>query len=297
MYAHNRIVRVVSVIPVLTVLGVYAFEWYAYNFVVVLRMHGRSADGITPAVIFWAVSFNAAWFLAIWSYLRCCVSEPGLIPNDWHVLENGIAEIRPNDSWNPGRPTGCRHCQQSRPERAHHCRICGRCILRMDHHCPWIGNCVGFNNHKYFILMNMYGALSCWLVVYSTASQLISMVFRSSLVGLKVPKVSSEDGLVFSLAGVIAIACGISLSMLFIAHVVLMANNITVLEMGFFGTNPYNSGPWGNAQQLLGAPDFTWLLPVRPAKPLCDGLSFPTVDPPELATRIGLGIEDSDGSV
>jgi hypothetical protein len=31
----------------------------------------------------------------------------------------------------------------------------------MDHHCPWVGNCIGFKNHKFFILLAIYGCLGC----------------------------------------------------------------------------------------------------------------------------------------
>eukprot|EP00913_Durusdinium_trenchii_P029966 g28080.t1 len=41
MYANNTLIRVVSVGPVLLVLGIFFFEWYAFNFVFMLRGLGR----------------------------------------------------------------------------------------------------------------------------------------------------------------------------------------------------------------------------------------------------------------
>lgn len=61
----------------------------------------------------------------------------------------------------------CNTCTRYKVERSHHCRLCGRCILKMDHHCPWLANCIGYNNYKFFLLTQLYGFLSSFLILLS----------------------------------------------------------------------------------------------------------------------------------
>lgn len=64
---------------------------------------------------------------------------------------------------NINEKTYCKKCLCYRPYRAHHCSVCNVCIRQMDHHCPWISNCVGESNHKAFILLLGYSALSSFI--------------------------------------------------------------------------------------------------------------------------------------
>eukprot|EP00927_Polykrikos_kofoidii_P079838 TRINITY_DN76675_c0_g1_i1.p1 TRINITY_DN76675_c0_g1~~TRINITY_DN76675_c0_g1_i1.p1 ORF type:complete len:304 (-),score=34.81 TRINITY_DN76675_c0_g1_i1:46-957(-) len=294
MHARNRLVRVASAVPVLVVTGVFCFEWYVYNFIAVLRFHGRTAGGISVNVGFGSVVFNATWLLAVWSFLRCSLTEPGFVPEDWHLFSSKAAVARSCRGWQPGSPTSCRHCNENRPERAHHCKICGRCVLRMDHHCPWIGNCVGFRNHKYFILMTFYGALSCIIFVSIAASQLRTVIETAlRLVSSRDALFTTNDNILLSVGGLIATAFGISLSMLFFAHLWLLAKNLTSVEVSYDGSNPYNLGAKRNVQEMLGAPNIAWLLPLLPARPMSDGLSFPTRDSLEMASSLGRCTRDA----
>lgn len=50
----------------------------------------------------------------------------------------------------------CLDCDCYRPPRAWHCSTCDICILKRDHHCTFLACCVGYNNHRYFILITFY---------------------------------------------------------------------------------------------------------------------------------------------
>lgn len=289
MFAKSRWVRVVSGIPVLAIAGLFGFEWYAYNIVYAFGMLGVW-EGEALIFGFARVSaFNAAWLLALWSFARSSLTDPGLIPDEWRsfikdwegwLSRTGGAPANPAavaGHWEPRLSTYCDRCKERRPERAHHCAICGRCVLRMDHHCPWIGNCVGFKNHKYFILMTFYGMVACLIFVLTALPQLQGMLFGSSRSPSAVGKALSTEGMmIFSLGAVLASSFCLALGALFFSHCFLLLTNLTSIEVGNWGRNPYALGPLANAKQVLGSPDLAWVLPVPPLRPLSDGLSFPT---------------------
>jgi len=267
----------------LAIVALFSFEWYVYNVLYVLPMleHWEGND------LYFKLArtglFNMLWILAAWSYARSALSDPGMIPEDWlkyvHELESlaGQGDAGERKGWSARGTTVCGNCNKKRPQRAHHCSICGQCVMRMDHHCPWIGNCVGFKNHKYFILMTFYGMLACGVFVLTAMPQLKGLLFgtpriRGSLGYL----LSSRQLMYFSLGAVLAASFSLALGALFLSHCWLLITNLTSIEVGFFGRNPYSIGWLDNAQQVMGAPDLTWLLPVPAAKPVSDGLSFPT---------------------
>jgi hypothetical protein len=54
----------------------------------------------------------------------------------------------------------CRVCRCLKPERTSHCRRCDLCIPRMDHHCPSLETCVHYTNHKQFLLLFFWTAVT-----------------------------------------------------------------------------------------------------------------------------------------
>mmetsp|Transcript_4174 Transcript_4174/g.10031 ORF Transcript_4174/g.10031 Transcript_4174/m.10031 type:complete len:310 (+) Transcript_4174:52-981(+) len=283
MYAKKRWITGVSIIPMLAIVALFIFEWYAYNVIFVLSMSKRWEGDEMYLKFVRTVFFNVLWFLAAWSYARSALSDPGLIPDDWlkymHELENlttdGSAQER--NGWSSRGASLCSHCNQKRPQRAHHCSICGRCVMRMDHHCPWIGNCVGFKNHKYFILMTFYGMLACAMFVLTAMPQLKGLLFGTPRIrGALALELRGRSMMYFSLGAVLAASFCLALGALFLSHCWLLFTNLTSIEVGFFGRNPYSIGWMENAQQVMGSLDLSWVLPVPPAKPVSDGLSFPS---------------------
>merc|ERR1719384_1383734 len=81
---------------------------------------------------------------------------------------------------------------------------------------------------------------------------------------------------VFSLAAVLSASFCIALGALFFSHAWLLFQNLTSIEVGNFGRNPFCLGFLPNAEQVCGAADMAWILPVPPVHPLTDGLAFPT---------------------
>jgi len=167
--------RWISVGTMLACLLVFTYIGVVYNFVFLGRI--LPAVGKSWLVPFLTVAFNTLFTLAMWSYFRAHCSDPGRVPERWHsFIQNVsphlvIAPARPE--WQPGKATKCKKCDNERPERAHHCMICQHCVLRMDHHCPWIANCVGYLNHKYFLLLAIYGCLGCTVGFVSILPELV----------------------------------------------------------------------------------------------------------------------------
>mmetsp|Transcript_68796 Transcript_68796/g.174819 ORF Transcript_68796/g.174819 Transcript_68796/m.174819 type:complete len:311 (-) Transcript_68796:71-1003(-) len=291
MYARNPLIKVVSLIPVFAVVGLFCFEWYVYNVVFVLSQMETWVGSSLYLNLARTSMFNALWLLAAWSYTRSSLTDPGLVPDEWlnFVREMdtlGQERSSSHHGWHTRGATLCNHCQHKRPERAHHCSICGRCVMRMDHHCPWIGNCVGFKNHKYFILMTFYGMLACGCFVFTAVPQVKGLLFGT--VGTRQVLgygASARDLMMFSLAAVLAASFSLALGALFVSHCWLLMTNLTSIEVGYFGRNPYSVGIGENAQQVMGRFDVSWLLPIPSSQPLSDGLAFPSKDMGSTSSR------------
>jgi hypothetical protein len=151
-------------------ISVFLYEGFAYNFVFLGRI--LPAAGKMAFVIPYMLVFNAFWALSIWSYLAAHTADPGAVPKRWqefvHSAGDALPIAPPRPEWQPGKATFCKKCDIPRPERTHHCLVCGICVLRMDHHCPWINNCVGYNNHKYFLLLGMYACITSIIALLTT---------------------------------------------------------------------------------------------------------------------------------
>jgi palmitoyltransferase len=156
--------RCISRVTMGVCIAIFIYLGLVYNAVFLSRaLPASGKDYLVPIL---GVIFNTLLALTVWSYLRAHLADPGRLPNSWsqfvQKLGPDLVVVSARHEWQPGKATSCKKCNFPRPERSHHCTICQTCILRMDHHCPWIGNCVGFKNHKFFLLLAMYGCAGCF---------------------------------------------------------------------------------------------------------------------------------------
>jgi len=156
-------------------ISILLFEGVAYNWTFLWRI--LPAVGKEMYITLFTIVFNVVWGLATWSYFAAHTADPGAVPKRWQEFVRSIGDTLPiapaRPEWQPGKATFCKKCDVARPERAHHCLICDVCVLRMDHHCPWINNCVGFNNHKFFLLLGIYACLASFLAVATSLPELV----------------------------------------------------------------------------------------------------------------------------
>lgn len=268
-------------------LGVFLFEALTYNLIFLARV--LPAAGKQSLAIPFGLLFNAAWAMALWSYLKAHLSDPGRVPDQWYEFAEtcgtNLNVVPSSPGWHVGQATICRHCKRPRPERAHHCKVCGICVLRYDHHCPWINNCVGFRNHKFFLLTGCYVWLTAILALVTSAPEVVELL--AACWGSAAPLPSNEAVLFFA-ASIVSLSIAALLSSLLFAHLPLAAENLTSVEVNYFDheeddmkedppENPFDQGSKAkNLEQLFGSYDATWFLPLEPRRPLCDGVLFPS---------------------
>jgi len=271
MFSQHVASRSVARFTVIVVAALYLAEWYIY-------------DVICHPQIGWAILFNCSFLLAIISYLQAALTDPGTVGcpewKKWESSRTGSAGPTVHESelagkkrgWAPGEPSTCETCKKTRPERAHHCSLCGVCVLRMDHHCPWVGNCIGWRNHKYFLLLNLWGAVSCllWLLTLRKPDTLAALSLFMEHPDASVSSIIPLVGVIvtfvlFTVTGGMCTYC-----------FAMAARNVTAIEEMFKGENPYSyESSFDNMCQLLGPLDWRLLLPVPPVRGLSDGTSFP----------------------
>lgn len=293
-------------------IGYCVFEALVYNCVFLGRVLPQLDSG--SRVVPYATAFNVAWLLAMWSYTRALLADPGVVPRKWTRFAEDAGDSLPvvpaRLQWQPGKATMCTACKRPRPERAHHCAVCDVCILRFDHHCPWITNCVGFRNHKFFLLVNIYGWLAAAIGLGTSLPHLHEV--SSSLLAhghQGVPDdIAFADKVLFLVFGVFALVGLLLLGPVLYVYLGLATRNLTKLESlnDELCRNPYDrGGATANLAQLFGAFGLDWLLPVSPRRPLSDGISFPMMgerfltewqDPEELTCSLSLPTPQAETS-
>jgi len=224
------------------------------------------------------VPFNMMWLLSIWSFGKAWATEPGVMPPRWRVFVTSCGMTLPvlpsRKEWQPRKATMCSKCRFPRPERAHHCAVCNQCVMRYDHHCPWINNCVGFRNHKFFLQLSVYTWILGFMMLMSIAPQLpqcfTAMGRATDPYGLR--------GSVIIVLMLLGLAVCLLLSVILNYHVPLAIRNLTSVE-DFYDNmpNPYDQGgTMANLSQIFGEFGPDWFVPIRPLRPVSDGISFRT---------------------
>ena len=211
-----------------------------------------------------SISFHLITALAIISYYRGVVSDPGSIPDTAEWEKENIAK----------KQEGLRFCSREKkykPERAHYCSAIERNVLKMDHYCPWLANCVGFFNHKFFMLFILYATIATGWTTISTAHLL-----AVSSAGLLTKAKALSAAQVFFLTEGLCISSLIALILTPFTgfHFWLVARNQTTLEYCEKANAKvsYSGGFFYNFSQIFGKNPLLWFLPVQTVEG--PGLSF-----------------------
>jgi len=268
-------------------LSCFIFEGAAYNIIFLGRI--LPAVGKDALVVPFGIIFNIVWGLALASYARAHLADPGRLPKRWeefvHSVGEGLPVAHPRPEWQPGQATFCERCGIPRPERAHHCAACKICVLRMDHHCAWIDNCVGFKNHKFFFLLVIYACLASIIALVTSLPELILCIIHLTGIenGLgfspveRLHNARKTDVLSFVVSGVLSLFFVVLFVPMVLTHIPMATRNETAIESNYSNMpNPFDQGtPLANLAQIFGQCGPDWILPVRPLRPLSDGVAFP----------------------
>merc|ERR1719446_869252 len=230
-------------------------------------------------ILVYATLFNMAWFMTAWCYSAVHFADPGTINDQWRAfVQNtaGLDVIVSRQEWQPGKVTTNKKSNEIRPERAHFCSTMKKDILRMDHFCPWTGNCIGLNNHKHFLLLGFYGAVSGIVAFLTALPDLIGCTTGYSENAYVWANVSVADRCQFIIFGVFAVLVMLLLTGLTTSHFPLACRNMTTIEELYTNMpNPYDQQNWfRNLEQVFGGFGWDWFLPVRPRHLRSDGFSY-----------------------
>lgn len=212
--------------------------------------------------IFYMTIMSIFFVLFFWSFILSVFTDPCRTYNSsvisYYVETNG--GLPSNAVVKPVELSKCHQCKLRKPDRAHHCRICKKCVLRMDHHCPWINNCVGFGNHKFFILMLIYG----------TACSLLSVLLLIYACCIMTP----DDPVVFGNVIVATLFSFVLLIMLIPfskTQIGFVLRNCTMLEhfLSEIDSRPADAAQWhlgdetSNIKQVFGQSRWSWWIPIQ----------------------------------
>lgn len=234
-------------------------------------------------------------------FLKDSISDIKITHLSYYDNDNDVITIIPNDDQSTTRKTNqikkmtqeeenifesfmtldltkallCSTCLRLKIERSHHCRLCGKCVLKMDHHCPWLANCIGFNNYKFFLLIQIYGFFAS-LIVLLTYWEVIITDYQN----LQTTLLKCWFSLFVYLMNIGLFSF---LVWLIFVNWKLALTNLTVIENSDKERFPssrtmniYDVGLWKNICSVFGNNPFTWLLPISP-KIQGNGLVFDNI--------------------
>jgi hypothetical protein len=263
--------------PMVFSVSILLFEWLVYNCVYL----GRILPTINKVdfIPIFGVLFNTVWILTFWCFVSVHCTDPGSVTDQWRNWwrdTTGLEPVVSRQEWQPGKVTTNKRSPEIRPERAHFCSTLKKDVLRMDHYCPWTGNVVGLLNHKHFLLLGFYGALSGFVAFATALPDLIGCVSGYSEQSYVWANVSILDRSLFIAFGVFAVLVMLLLSGLVTSHFPLACRNMTTIEELYTNMpNPYDQQKWFlNLEQVFGGFGYDWFLPVRQRHPRSDGFSY-----------------------
>jgi len=294
---QNCCLTLLSWIPVVFIIGVFGWSYYAY----VVQMCLYTIENIPKKVIY-LVIYHLLVILFLWSYGRTIFTASVVPPRQFFVNEiesENISSVQTIDERRAllvrlarqstlplltrhfdGSIRYCFACQCMKPDRSHHCSVCGKCVLRYDHHCPWTNSCISYGNYKYFVLFLGYAFLFC-LFVASTSIEYFISFWKSLAVDQKdeISSIPSSGKFHLLFLFFLSIMFGISVASLFFYHLFLTSQNRTTIESyrsPIFATGPekdgFHLGTKRNFQEIFGFNFFRSFLPIFTT--LGDGIHY-----------------------
>ncbi|XP_050534705.1 palmitoyltransferase ZDHHC20-B isoform X2 [Daktulosphaira vitifoliae] len=285
-------VKTVKSVPVIFILCVLAWSYYAYVYHLCLN----EVKPVDIRVIFLLI-YHTILLLFLWSYFKTIFTSPSGAPQKFKLSDEMFEEFikQPIDLarqsmvlrevakdlpimtfTNSDDIRYCDKCRIVKPDRAHHCSVCRKCVLKMDHHCPWVSNCVSYSNYKYFILFLAYGLLMCIYVASTTIQYVLRYWDATSDMRLQGAAYKIHIIFLFFIASMFSI----SLFSLLAYHIYLVTKNRTTLESfrppkftECYDKNGFNLGCFKNIQEVFGREVLLWPIPINTS--LGDGVSFP----------------------
>lgn len=158
-----------------------------------------------------------------------------------------------------------------KPPRARHCKFCDNCCQELDHHCHWIGNCIGINNKKYFFQYGLY----VFLIDAMLLPRLIKLVFGT----WKTFDLFENWDIMITII-ITSLTLNASIFMCLVNFCLHVFEGSTLIEAKFIykkgSKNPYNFGPWINAEHTFGGKIGPhWFLPLpNTSDPANNSISF-----------------------
>ncbi|CAG0913157.1 unnamed protein product [Notodromas monacha] len=290
--------RIFAWIPVLFILAVVAWAYYAYVFVLCFTVVQERWIAALYMVL-----FHGTLFPFLWAYYQVVMRNPGEVPTHFRLSAEacdrmqGMNTVADQNRFLNEIARGlplitrsfeenvrfCEICAHIKPDRSHHCSVCGTCVLKMDHHCPWVNNCVGYANYKFFILFLFYAFVLCFVVGLTVLPHFIAFWERTGLSDPTSTEPSPGFGSRFNILFLffVAVMFGISVSILLSYHMHLVSRNRTTLEAfrppvlsSGQDKHAFDLGCLRNVEQVFGPTKLMWFVPMKTCAG--DGVVYPT---------------------